>query len=204
MKNDLDDDEDLHDEVPPGGSVRVPIHLMDAVQLAVTRKFAKFVARDHQPHHGELTGEQRKLRQDTRTQYLAGLQDAWRPPKVAQNATFGKHDAKDNLSLAFTTPDDDPMRRRTAAYDEMVQRATNAWRTPHKDWAEPDMGSRPQELALRRRLRNEPDEPEADDAQGRRDAAWARYRDQLASAWKTNPNAATQIERQGERWRGGR
>jgi hypothetical protein len=43
-----------------------------------------------------------------------------------------------------------------------------------------------------------------DDAQGRRDAAWAQYRDRLQSAWRTNPNAATQIERQGEQWRGGK
>jgi L-ascorbate metabolism protein UlaG (beta-lactamase superfamily) len=53
-----------------------------------------------------------------------------------------------------------------------------------------------------RHLSTEPDD--ADDAQGRRDAAWAQYRDRLQSAWRTNPNAATQIERQGEQWRGGK
>jgi hypothetical protein len=52
----------------------------------------------------------------------------------------------------------DLVHRRTAAYDEMVQRATNAWRTPHKDWAEPDMGSlgwrlyRPRPCSIRLRL----------------------------------------------------
>ena len=53
---------------------------------------------------------------------------------------------------------------------------------------------------MRRHLRTEPD----DNAQGRRDAAWAAYRDRLGNAWRTDPRAATAIERQGEQWRGGR
>jgi len=64
--------------------------------------------------------------------------------------------------------------------------------------AEPDMSSSAE--TMRRHLRTEPDE----NAQARRDAAWAQYRDRLGNAWKTNPSAATAIERQGERWRGGR
>jgi hypothetical protein len=86
--------------------------------------------------------------------------------------------------------------RRTAAYDAMVRRLQDAWRLRPKDAAEPDAGT---EL-LRRHLRTEPD----DNAQARRDAAWARYRDQLGRAWQADPGRATAIERQGEQWRGGR
>ena len=84
------------------------------------------------------------------------------------------------------------------AYDEYCRRISNAWRRPIRDFAEPDLGSRPEEL--RRHLRTEPD----DDAQARRDRAWADYCGRISNAWRTNPRAATAIERQGERWRGGR
>jgi len=96
------------------------------------------------------------------------------------------------------------------ARDQMIERATSAWRLPqrdpHKDAAEPDAGSPPG--VMRAHLRgtdpDEPDEPDADDVQGRRDAIWNDYKTRLANAWKTDPRAATAIERQGERWRGGR
>ena len=82
-----------------------------------------------------------------------------------------------------------------------IKQTCDAWRTPSRDAAEPDLGSRPEEvMRMRRHLRTEPD----DDAQARRDAAWAQYRDQLGNAWKIDPRAATAIERRGEQWRGGR
>jgi len=77
-------------------------------------------------------------------------------------------------------------------------------------------------MLMRRHLRGEPDDDGAPDpgdvraverrsltergaeAQRERDLAWRRYCDNLQNAWKTNPRAAVQIERQGERWRGGR
>jgi hypothetical protein len=45
---------------------------------------------------------------------------------------------------------------------------------------------------------------EPDDVAEIKERAWAQYRDNLQNAWKTDPRAATAIERQGERWRGGR
>jgi hypothetical protein len=88
----------------------------------------------------------------------------------------------------------------------------DAWRTPKPDAAE---------ALLRRHLRGPDDDGAPDpgdigaverrrltergaEAQRERDRAWTRYRDNLANAWKTDPRAATRIERQGERWRGGR
>jgi hypothetical protein len=134
-RRDVDDDDDV---VRDGESVRVPLHLCDRVQRAVV-----FDGDAHRPHHAELTDEVRKLRAETRREYLANLQDAWR--------------------------------------------------TPHRDAAEPDSSSPP---VMRRHL-------EPDNAQARRDAAWASYRDRLSQAW-CDPRSATAIERQGERWRGGR
>ena len=102
---------------------------------------------------------------------------------------------------------------RTAARDaylEMVRRAESAWRQPmdqngpggplwsHRDAAEPDNSSPPE--VMRAHLRgNEPD-----NVAEIKERAWAQYRDNLQNAWKTDPRAATAIERQGERWRGGR
>jgi hypothetical protein len=48
---------------------------------------------------------------------------------------------------------------------------------------------------------------ERDRIQRERDRIWEDYRRRTSSAWQTgqtNPHAATEIERQGERWRGGR
>ena len=49
---------------------------------------------------------------------------------------------------------------------------------------------------MRRHLSMEPDAG----AQARRDAAWMAYRDRLGRAWQTNRGAASDIERQRERW----
>jgi hypothetical protein len=56
---------------------------------------------------------------------------------------------------------------------------------------------------IRRHLYGEPD----NGAQGRRDRAWNAYKDELGNAWRggrTDPRAATQIEREGERWMHGK
>ena len=86
---------------------------------------------------------------------------------------------------------------RAAARDAYIERTVNTWRT-HRDGPQPDLATSPQEL--RRHLRSEPD----DDAQAGRDRAWADYCDRVSNAWRTDPRAANAIERQGERWRGGR
>jgi len=57
---------------------------------------------------------------------------------------------------------------------------------------------------LRRHLGGEPDADDAARAERIRARTRAEYLDRLQNAWRTNPQAATAIERQGERWRGGR
>jgi len=79
---------------------------------------------------------------------------------------------------------------------QWIRKMCDAWRTPHKDASEPDAA----EALLRRHLRGEPD----DDTQSRRDRGYQEYCDRISNAWRTNPQAATAIERQGERWRHGR
>jgi hypothetical protein len=113
----------------------------------------------------------------------------------------------------------------------MCARLQDAWRSPPnclgRDGALPDMGTRPEEL-MRRHTRTEPD----DDAQARRDRAYRDYTTRISEAWKnppgvsraenaivgagprlmvveptrgrTDPSAASRIERQAEQWRGGR
>jgi hypothetical protein len=102
---------------------------------------------------------------------------------------------------------------RRAAYYEYCKRLTEAYRT--KDASQPNTGSSlaeirahergepPENAMLRRHLSTEA----SAGAQAKRDAAWNAYRDRISRAYlqgRTDPRAATQIERQGERWRGGR
>ena len=104
------------------------------------------------------------------------------------------------------------------ARDQYVRQLTDAWRrTPTRttrDAAEPDMGTRPDELAMRRHMFGAsglPDpstshamEFQGEQAQRRRDAAWVRYRDGLANAWRggrTDPRRAAQEESRLERWK---
>jgi hypothetical protein len=89
----------------------------------------------------------------------------------------------------------------------MVRRLQDAWRSPPaRDAGAPDPGiasSRPWQG-------NEPDNSSSPEEmrrylQGKRDEAWARYRDNLSNAWKqgsTDPTAATAIETQREKWLG--
>jgi hypothetical protein len=167
--------EDATDMIPDGHSVKVPMVIMDA-----------------RPHFADLSDEVRKLRTETRSRYLQDLQSAWKSP--AQRP-------KNSFSTERILPDADPMRSRTEARDQMIKRATEAWRMPHRDWSEPDLSTPPEEM-LQRHLRTEPN---ADD-QARRDAAYQSYKDRISNAWRTNPNAAGTIERQAEgpQWRHGK
>jgi hypothetical protein len=136
----LDDD----DMVPDGHSVKVRLELMDALQRQVA-----FNARDHQPHHAELTDEVRQLRAATRDAYIQQITTAWsrRPGRVQDTVA---PEPRDNL-----------MR-------------------PHLSFA---------------------------DAQSLREKAYADYVERISNGWRagrTDPRAATAIERQGEQWRGGR
>jgi hypothetical protein len=93
---------------------------------------------------------------------------------------------------------------RAAARDaraRYVDNLTNAWRTPARDAAQPDIGSPPAEMMRRHLGGNEPD-----DAQARRDRAYREYTTRISEAWKgaAPGRAASRIEQQAERWRGGR
>jgi hypothetical protein len=166
----FDDPDEVSDEVPPGHSVRVPLHLCDTVRF------------EPRPLSGL-------------TDLSAADLDRHRPGyRLSDRAS--KSDKLSDLDAAGR----DAHTATRDAYFEMVKRAENAWRTPPtRDTAEPDLGSRPEEL-MRAHLRAE----EIDEAQARRDRAWAAYRDQLSNAWRTDPGRATAIERQAEMWRGGR
>jgi hypothetical protein len=97
---------------------------------------------------------------------------------------------------------------RRTAYAEYVKRIQDAWRQPVDAGGEPDASTQllrgapdpgDPSAMMRRHLRTESD----DENQRRRDAAWAAYRDRLGSAWqqgRTDPNRATEIERQRQRW----
>ena len=119
----------------------------------------------------------------------------------AQHIDIGRRVAIKVLHARFHHSADLVERFRREARADYIRRLSDAWKRPPRaawDAAEPDLGSRPEEL--RRHLRTEPD----DDAQARRDRAWADYCDRLSNSWRTNPRAATVIERQAERLRGGR
>ena len=116
------------------------------------------------------------------------------------------------------------------ARDEMIRRAEGAWRTPQQPQrttrsrdAEPDMGTSPDELAMRRQLFGPAGLPAASDpdadpgvtmrghmgelferSQRQRDRAWGSYKDQLSNAWRggrTDPRRAAQEESRLERWK---
>jgi hypothetical protein len=106
------------------------------------------------------------------------------------------------------------VRQRDAAYDEArreargaraqwLQQLRDSWkRTPGRDAGpEPDAA----EVLLKRHLGTGPTEPDADDAQVRRDRQWAEYCDRVSNAWRnpsglTDPGAALTIERRRQRY----
>jgi hypothetical protein len=93
----------------------------------------------------------------------------------------------------------DAQRMARDARQAWIKRMCDAWRmpvsvTPVKDAAEPDAA----EALLRRHLGTEPD----DDAQARRDRAYADYCARVSQAWQQpNPAArANSVERQRKQW----
>ena len=191
------DDEVVED----GDTVHVPLMLCDSMA-------------GRRPGYAQLTDEQVVQRQAPRDRYIRGLNSAWRmdsrkPPDPDDDDEDDDDDDNNDNGRGGARPrrrnsEDAQVAARKAAtrsYHQMVRRLEDAWRRPVgsvRDNGEPDMSSSAE--TMRHHLRTEPDE----NAQARRDAVWAQYPDQLGNAWKTNPSAATAIERQGERWRGGR
>jgi hypothetical protein len=172
----LDDDDEV---VEDGQGVRVPLLLCDTVRFETSRPLNRLSDLDA----ADLSRHQPGYR----------LSDG-------EASKSGKLDARSTADARTAARD---------AYLEMVRRAESAWRQPvdqngpggpfwsHRDAAQPDNSS-PE--VMRAHLRgNEPD-----NVAEIKERAWAQYRDNLQNAWKTDPHAATAIQRQGERWRGGR
>jgi hypothetical protein len=131
--NDYRDDKDDDHIVPDGGSVRVRMQMMDALQRSVAVGFGTFNARDHQPGY--------------RTALDAGMPPHVRDARARANAAYDAMCAR--LTNAWRTPgrDADPdsdgaarlrqhpgadevEAKRRAARQAYVDQLTNAWRTP--------------------------------------------------------------------------
>ena len=138
--------------------VRVPLHLMDALQISV----AGLDLRDHQ----------RGYRFDAVTD-------------TATDATDARQAARQ-------------------ARDQWVQGLRDAWRSPSRDAAEPDLGMRPEEMMARHLRVGDPDD-DGTDPQRQRDQTWNAYKARLAEAWRQpsgqQPSrAANEVEAQRKRW----
>jgi hypothetical protein len=120
-------------------------------------------------------------------------------------------DDLDNYRPHHARVSDAMLDARRSARADWIKQINDAWRTPQRAIDPAPRGSgfdmrssdAPQPPAVMRR-HPEPDEPSAADYQRRRDAIWNDYKTRLASAWKTDPNAAARVEKQAERWRHGR
>ena len=105
----LDDDDNI--EILDGGSVRVPLTIMDAMQ----RRFATFDARLHQPGYRIRTADAASHdRAAARMEWIANFMSAWVSP--AQRST----------TVAARDSDADPI----AARDAMIERLTKNWCSP--------------------------------------------------------------------------
>ena len=222
-------DDDGDDVLADGESIRVPVYLCDTVQLT-----------DDGPRFLRMANEgTRDARAAARDEMIWRAEDAWKvdvrrkakPPDDDDDGDDGEDTMDANIQQAFDVADHRPGFRyatdaaRVAvrdARDEMIRRATTAWRTPQqpqrttrsRDAAEPDMGTSVEELAVRRHLYGAPGlgdpstshaaEFRGEQAQRERDRAWTSYKDQLTNAWRggrTDPRRAAQEESRLERWK---
>jgi hypothetical protein len=170
-KNDayLDDDDMV---VPDGGSVKVRLELMDALQRQVASD-----ARNHQPHHAELTDKVRQLRAATRGAYVAQLTNAWRMPG---RDALPEPDDPNNDPTEPDEPDDDDTDDRERTRSAYLNELQNAWRRPERmvtGFGPTVVGAGPAVVGAG---------PGGRDAQAirDRDAAWNEYRARLSNAWR--------------------
>jgi hypothetical protein len=191
-------DDDDHGVVADGETVSVRVNLTDTVRFD----------EDGREHFVRMADARRKAK----------------PPDDDDDDDDDTMDAADHRP-GFRYATDAVRAAVRDAREEMIRRATDAWRTPQqpqravrsRDGAEPDMGARPGEAMMHRHMFGAPGlgdpstshamEFQGEQAQRRRDAAWSRYRDGLANAWRggrTDPRRAAQVEGLQERWRHGR
>jgi len=219
MRHDVEDDDMIED----GGSVRVPMTMMDArLTDAVSA---------------------RRKAQNVRARWVRSLTDSWKmPPGQPVSDARRKRDDDDDDDAA------DGRRRplrgaadaraiSNTAYRRMVAGLQDAWRTPSRDAALPHEDPA---AAMRAHLGGGDDDDDENDngngngnndnPQARRDSAWNSYKASLGNAWRgpqgiaqpqptkagagpsgfiaaaESPDPAARaraIEREGEKWRQG-
>jgi hypothetical protein len=188
-----------------GETTRRPLLMMDGDRDAsYAHTHMRNPARDGtligRPGYGVLDDEQIASRREARQEMIDRSTSAWdarkkRPPDPDEDDD-DDDDANDARAGA------------RGAYAGYVQRLRDAWRhPPARDFAQPDQGTRPEDLALvrgrplphddpgaalRSHLSTGPgsDQP-AEGAQARKDRAYSDYTRELSEAWKS-PRHATQ------------
>jgi hypothetical protein len=216
---------DDDDEVRDGETVHVPLHMMDAMQRAIaghdfgarTAARARWVkqlndawrtpGRDANPPqftcpecHGtgndpDADSPSGKCDECGGTGYISP------PTNSSSREAASRPKRAPDTSLRVSKDAATTVRR--AAYDDYCRRLTDAWRTPHKDAAEPEAATQllhPDPYSGVQAPRR----PVPSDA---RERAWNSYKNQLGNAWqqgRTDPQAATAIEQQAEKWRHGK
>jgi hypothetical protein len=203
-------------EARDGETVRVPLHMMDAMRRAIATHDFNVNARDHQPHYAQLSDERLVRRAAVRAAWIKQLNDAWRGDAKRRRRDDDDEDDDDDDEVAGaegqnrTDPDKvgrsavDAATVRRAAYDAYCSRLREAWRGTEicrrrqiSDAAEPDAGNQ----LLGRHLSAEP----VANARAARESSYEEYRRRLGSAWqqgRTDPGRAPTIEEQRERWLG--
>jgi hypothetical protein len=156
------------------------------------------------PGYARPSDDQVTTRRHARDAMIEASRDAWktdarkkRPPDPEPDDPDDPDDPE--IEHAWE-PEFDARAARKAAYDGYVSRLTDAWKAPARDFAQPDQGTTPAELALLRKRPLPHDDPAGamrshlsagpgpafaePDAQKRRDLAWQGYAASLSEAWK--------------------
>jgi hypothetical protein len=154
----FDDDDETRD----GESVRVPLLIMDGAR--------------HAPGFVQLTDDYYiARRRAARDAYIRDLSSAWdgrkrrrEPEEPDEDELRREADRRRSFDfsprgrIADAAQFDLLDARRRGAWYGMCARLQDAWKTPTRDWGQPDQGSTPAELAAHnmRNIRNRPDENE--------------------------------------------
>jgi hypothetical protein len=227
------DEDDVPDIIPPGSTLRVPLRLHDArarrltdhqpgyrVGDAADRRAVRVArqdmidratsawrtdARRKKPDDDDENNnnDRRRGAADARTAardaYVRRLTSAWKTPQRDMNPHGGLTCPK--CHGAGKVDGRECPRCDGEGYIEDYPAG--------KQWEPKDRGAPDPGIASSRPF-NQPDNSSSPETmrrylQGERDAAWARYRDNLSTAWRqgrTDPAAASKIEAERERWLG--
>jgi hypothetical protein len=158
------------DEIDPvardGEFIRVPVMMCDSL-AGYRRGYAPAQLIGHQPGFVRLTDQQVAERARARAAWVRDLSDPWRTDGKRRKPDPDEENGEENGENGDDDENNDRRSAsdaRAAAYDGYVKRLTTAWRGPNKqlDVAQPDLGSRPEELMRRgTEGRTDPDAAEA-------------------------------------------